>query len=59
MAGVSAASANQMRQPLNANKMPPATTQHNIYAGHNNSKGQQHAAFTVTRGVASPRVDID
>ncbi len=57
MAGVSAASATEMRQSLNS-KMSPQRT-HNVYAGHTNSKGQQHATFTLQRDTATHRVDID
>jgi hypothetical protein len=49
MAGASVASATEMKQSFS--KVLPSpnrgftySQQHNIYAGHNNSKGQQHAA---------------
>jgi hypothetical protein len=52
MVGVATASSNEM------SKMSPrnAYGQHNIYAGHSNSKGQQHAALTR---VPAHNVDID
>ena len=50
MAGASVASATEMKQSFS--KVLPSpnrgftySQQHNIYAGHNNSKGQQHAAL--------------
>jgi hypothetical protein len=45
--GVSAASATEMKQSLGTKMLPSASQQyrqHNIYAGHSNSKVQQHAA---------------
>ena len=58
-AGISAASAAEMRQ--SGSKMSPQRTygHHNVYAGHINSKGQQHAAFTVQRDSPRRNVDID
>lgn len=57
IAGVSAASAAEIR----SSKMSPQRTHghHDVYAGHNNSKGQQHAAFTVQRDTQMRNVDID
>jgi hypothetical protein len=56
MAGFSAASATDMQQSLAPQS---AYGRHNIYAGHNNSKGQQHAAFTALRDIPKHSVDID
>jgi hypothetical protein len=59
-AGISAASAAEMRQS-SGSKMSPQRTygHHNVYAGHINSRGQQHAAFTVQRDSPRRNVDID
>ena len=49
VAGASIASATEMKQsfskvPSSPNQGFSYSQQHNIYAGHSNSKGQQHAA---------------
>ena len=48
VAGASVASATEMKQSFGKVPSPNRgftySQQHNIYAGHNNSKGQQHAA---------------
>ena len=51
VAGISAASAAEMKQSFGTKVLPSASqqykySQHNIYAGHSNSKAQQHAAVS-------------
>ena len=57
IAGVSAASTAEIR----SSKMSTQRTygNHDVYAGHTNSNGQQHAAFTVQRDTRMRNVDID
>jgi hypothetical protein len=49
IAGISAASATEMKQSFGSKVLPSASqqykySQHNVYAGHSNSKVLQHAA---------------
>ena len=61
MAVASAASATEIRHQVSGGNTPQKNkhSQNNIYAGHSNSKGQQHAAFTVSRDHQWHNVDID
>jgi hypothetical protein len=60
LVGVSAAYTTEMRQQIAAKMSPHGTYARDTYTSHrSNSKGQQHAGFTVSRDRQWQNVDID